>query len=209
VGESTSVPVRPVRPVGWSADGRSLYFRRQAEVSTLDTQTGQERVVEGVTGMFALSPDARAWAWIDGPAPVHDTLPAGPVDGNAQSRGSLVTLQVMPVEGAKPRELMRVSAPEDLRAPTWSPDGRFMMYFKLDTRDPIGTVEVWSIPVEGGTPHKIDLGGQVPAIPGNDANLNKSIRIHPDGRRIAIETMEPKAEVWMMENLLAHVQAGR
>ncbi len=26
---------------------------------------------------------------------------------------------------------------------------------------------------------------------------------------IAIETMEPKAEVWMMENLLAHVQAGR
>ena len=115
----------------------------------------------------------------------------------------------MPVEGAKPRELIRVSAPEDLRAPTWSPDGRFLMYFKLDTRDPIGTVDVWSIPVEGGTPHRIDLGGRVPAIPVNDADLNKSVRIHPDGRQIAIETTEPKAEVWMMENLLAHVQAGR
>ncbi len=34
VGESSSVPVRPVRPLGWSADGRTLYFRRRAEVST-------------------------------------------------------------------------------------------------------------------------------------------------------------------------------
>jgi Tol biopolymer transport system component len=209
VAESTTVPVRPLRPLGWSADGRSLYFRRQGEVSTLDTRTGQERVVEGVTGTFALSPDARAWAWIDGPPPVHDSPHAGPVDGNAQSRGSVATLQIMPLGGAKPRELMRVSAPEDLRAPTWSPDGKFLLYFKLDTRDPNGTIEVWSIPVEGGAPHKIDLGGLVPAIPINDAELSKSIRIHPHGRQIAIEAMEPKAEVLMMENLLAHAQAGR
>jgi Tol biopolymer transport system component len=196
----------PVHPVGWSADGRVLYFRRRGEVSTLDLQTRQQRVVDGVRGMFGLSPDGRSWAWIDGPGPVHGPQAA---DRNAQSRSNSAILHVMPVEGGQPRELLRVSAPDDVRAPTWSSDGKFLMYFKLDTQDPNRTVEVWSIPVEGGTPQKIDLGGQVPAIPGNDADLNKSIRIHPDGRRIAIETMEPKAGVWMMENLLAHVQAGR
>jgi Tol biopolymer transport system component len=196
----------PVHPVGWSADGRKLYFRRRARVSTLDMQTGQERVVEGVSGRFGLSPDGRTWAWIDGPLPVHNGQPA---DSDAQNRSNSVSLKVMPVEGGQPRELLRASAPEDVRAATWSPDGKFLVFFKLDSRDPNRTVEVWSIPVEGGTPHRIDLGGGVPAIPANDADLNKSIRIHPDGRRIAIETTEPKAEVWMMENLLAHVQAGR
>jgi Tol biopolymer transport system component len=134
-----------VHPVRWSADGRLLYFRHRAEVSTLDMQTGQERVVEGVSGRFGLSPDGRAWAWIDGPLPVHNGQPA---DSDAQNRSNFVSLKVMPVEG--------------------------------------------------GTPHRIDLGGGVPTIPANDADHNKSIRIHPDGRRIAIETTEPKAEVWMM-----------
>jgi Tol biopolymer transport system component len=196
----------PVHPVGWSVDGRNLYFRRRAQVSTLDMQTGQERVVEGVLGRYGLSPDGRAWAWIDGPLPVHNGQPA---DSDAQNRSNSVSLKVMPVEGGPPRELLRASAPEDLRAPTWSPDGKFLMFFKLDTRDPNRTAEVWSIPVEGGPPRKIDLGGRVPRTPVNDADLNKPIRIHPDGRRIAIETTEPKVEIWVMENFLAQVQAGR
>jgi hypothetical protein len=83
------------------------------------------------------------------------------------------------------------------------------MFFKLDTRDPDRTAEVWSIPVEGGPPRKVDLGGRVPRIPVNDADLRKPIRIHPDGRRIAIETTEPKVEIWVMENFLAQAQAGR
>jgi Tol biopolymer transport system component len=203
---SDDFEANPVHPVGWSADGRLLYFRRRAQVRTLDIQTGQERVVEGVRGRFGLSPDGRAWAWIDGPLPVHNgQLP----DSNAQNTSNTVTLKVMPVEGGPPRELLRASAPEDLRAPTWSPDGKFLVFFKLDTRDPNRTAEVWSIPVEGGTPRKLDLGGPVPRIPNNDADLNKSIRIHPDGRRIAIETTEPKVEIWVMENFLAQVQAGR
>jgi Tol biopolymer transport system component len=196
----------PVHPVGWSADGRILYFRRRGEVSTLDTQTGQQRVVEGVRGMFGLSPDGRAWAWIDGPGPAHGPRPT---DRTAQNRSNSVILHVMPVEGGPPRELLRASAPEDLRAPTWSRDGKFLVFFKLDTRDPNRTVEAWSIPVEGGPPRKIDLGGRVPRIPVNDADLNKPIRIHPDGRRIAIETTEPKVEIWVMENFLAQAQAGR
>jgi Tol biopolymer transport system component len=196
----------PVHPVGWSADGRLLYFRRRGVVSTLDTQSGEQRVLDGVTGMFALSPDGRAWAWIDGPRPVHDPRPA---DRSAQDRANSVTLQVMSIDGGPPRQLLRVSAPEEMRAPVWSPDGKFLVFFKLDSRDPDRPVEVWSIPVEGGTPRRIDLGGQVPATPVNDADLNKSVRIHPDGRRIAIETMDPRAEVWVMENLLSQVVAGR
>lgn len=196
----------PVHPVGWSADGRLLYFRRRGVVSTLDTQSGEQRVVDGVTGMFALSPDGRAWAWIDGPRPVHDPRPA---DRSAQDRANSVTLQVMSIDGGQPRQLLRVSAPEEMRAPVWSPDGKFLVFFKLDSRDPDRPVEVWSLPVEGGTPRRIDLGGQVPATPVNDADLNKSVRIHPDGQRIAIETMDPRAEVWMIENLLGQVVAGR
>lgn len=196
----------PVHPVGWSADGRLLYFRRRAEVSTLDIRSGQQRVVEGVTGMFGLSPDGRSWAWIDGPRPHHDPRPA---DRTTRDRSNSVILQVMPVEGGPPRELLRVKAPEDLRAPVWSPDGKFLVFFKLDTPDANGAVEVWGVPVEGGTPHRIDLGGRAPTTPINDADLNKSIRIHPDGRRVAIEVTEPEAGVWVMENLLAQVQASR
>ena len=204
--ESEDFARNPVHPMGWSADGRLLYFRRRGEVSTLDTQTRQQRLVDGVTGMFALSPDGRSWAWIDGPRPVHDPRPAG---AGVQRGANSVVLQVMPIDGAQPRELLRVNAPDDMRAPTWSPDGGSLLFFKLDTREPNRTVEVWSIPVEGGKPHRIDLGGHVPLIPVNDAELNKPIRIHPDARRIAIETPDSKAEVWMMENVFAQVQASR
>ena len=196
----------PVHPVGWSAGGDLLYFRRRGEVSTLDIQTGRQRVVEGVTGMFGLSPDGRSWAWIDGARPVHDPRPA---DRSTEDRRNSAVLYTMPIEGGHPHELLRVAAPEDLRAPIWSPDGKYLVFFKLDTRDPNQHLEVWCIPVAGGMPHRIDVGDHLPAIPGNDAGLNKSILIHPDGRRIAIEATEPEAEVWVMENLLTQVRANR
>ena len=196
----------PVHPVGWSAGSDLLYFRRRGEVSTLDMRTGRQRVVDGIGGMFGLSPDGRSWAWIDGTRPVHDPRPG---DRSSQDRSNSAALYTMPVEGGQPRELLRVAAPEDLRAPIWSRDGKYLVFFKLDTRNPAQTVEVWSIPVEGGTPHRIDVGDRIPAIPVNDADLNKSIRIHPDGQRIAIEAAEPEAEVWAMENLVAQVRATR
>jgi Tol biopolymer transport system component len=193
----------PVHPVGWSAGGDLLYFRRRSEVSTLEMRTGRQRIVEGIRGMFGLSPDGRLWAWIDGERPAHDPPPSG---RNAAERNNSVVLYTMPVEGGQPRELLRVTAPEDLRAPIWSRDGKYLVFFKVDTRDPTGTMGVWSIPVAGGTPHRLNLGDRVPDPPVNDADLNKSIRIHPDGRRLAIETTEPEAEVWAVHNLLLQVR---
>jgi Tol biopolymer transport system component len=196
----------PVHPVGWSSDGRLMYFRRRGEVSALDLQNGAQHVVEGTRGMFALSPDGRSWAWVDGPLPAHDPRPS---DRTTEERSKSAVLYTMPVDGATPRELLRIAAPEDLRAPTWSPDGTHLLFFKLDTRDPFATVEVWAISAAGGAPYRTELDGHLPSLPFNDADLNKPIRVHPDGRTLAIETTKPEAEVWTMENVLRYAVSGR
>jgi hypothetical protein len=40
-------------------------------------------------------------------------------------------------------------------------------------------------------------------------DLTRRLPLHPDGRRTAIETTELKTEIWVMENFLAQVRAGR
>lgn len=183
---STEPAANTVHPEGWSPDGRTLYFRRRALLFALDMQSGQERTVDGITPPFALSPDVRSWASIDR-------------SSNSSS------LQIVPVAGGQPHELLRVSAPEDLRAPMWSPDGKFLVFYRTDTREPTNThgVKVWRIPAVGGTPQEIDLGGRMP-MP-----TLQSLHIHPDGRQVAFETAEPKSEIWVMENFLPKLQAGR
>ncbi len=67
---------------------------------------------------------------------------------------------------------------------TWSLEGR---------TPPTSRIELWSIPVTGGEPRKLNLGVKV-----------SHLSLHPDGRRIAFTGPDPKGgdEVWLMENFL-------
>lgn len=174
---SSDPAANTVHPLAWSADSRTLYFRRRADMRALDIQSGQERPADGL--LLPLSPDGLWRASID-------------------RRNNSSSFTVVPAEGGQPRELLRVSAPEDIRAPRWSSDSKFMVFEKTNMRDP-NQFEIWSIPAEGGTAHKIEL---------KEAESG-SLHIHPDGRRVAFTMGEPKMEIWVMENLLPQLQTGR
>jgi hypothetical protein len=60
------------------------------------------------------------------------------------------------------------------------------------------------MPLEGGTPEKLDL-----AIEGLTVAGWENLRRHPDGRRIAFAAGETKDELWVMENFLPAAPAGQ
>ena len=74
---------------------------------------------------------------------------------------------------------------------SWTPDGRYLVIGGLDVPDKPD--ELWIIPATGGEPRKVNLEIKV-----------RQMSLHPDGRRIAFASHEPKGgtEVWVMENFL-------
>jgi len=86
--------------------------------------------------------------------------------------------------------------------PRWTKDGRYIVARAIDTRTGMytATSEVWRIPVHGGTPLKLDL-----SIAGME-----NFALHPDNRRFAFSVDEgTKTELWVMENLLRPLKAGK
>jgi hypothetical protein len=57
---------------------------------------------------------------------------------------------------------------------------------------------VWRIPAEGGEPQKTEL-----AMEGL-----RSLRFHPDGKRIAFSAGRQQYEVWVMENFLPPLKSA-
>jgi len=166
-------------PIGWSADGRSLfYIPRQGEyikiptgIAVLDLENGEKRVVyDRPVRRVALSPDKRSFAF-------------------AMGGGGERSIMLMPSTGGVPRELTRFQTENDYNvfAVTWSTDGRYVFY----VRPWDGTRGLWRVPVSGGPPEEVELSG-----------IWTGISFHPDGRRIAYETKQEGAEVWVMENFL-------
>jgi len=77
----------------------------------------------------------------------------------------------------------------------WTWDGRYIIAQALDdvSGDYLGISEIWRIPVQGGTPLKLDL-----SVPKMD-----SFTLHPDNRRFAFSVNDgTKEELWVMENFL-------
>jgi Tol biopolymer transport system component len=53
--------------------------------------------------------------------------------------------------------------------------------------------ELWRVPSQGGEPQQLDL-----TVDG----MLVSLRIHPDGQRMAYRTLRSNSEIWVMENYL-------
>jgi hypothetical protein len=84
----------------------------------------------------------------------------------------------------------------------WASDGRYILAQALDTKTGwyTSTSEIWRIPVQGGTPLRLDL-----SIAGM-----QNFALHPDSRRFAFSVDEgTKTELWVLENFLPPLKGAR
>ncbi len=100
-------------------------------------------------------------------------------------KGSII--KVIPIAGGEVRDLLSIKSGNFLPH-AWTPDGEEIIFVKSEKQK----CELWRIPVEGGEPQKVDL----------TMERMRSLRIHPDGRRIAFIAGKSITELWMMENFL-------
>ena len=178
--------------------GKKLFyrknFRKQGEVAVSEARlverdlvSGTERVLvdlkrqtPGELG-FVPSPDGRLIAY-------HSRD-----DANGTS-----SLNLLPLDGGEPRELLRLNAPQALELFDWTPDGRNLIIRKV--LSPSGDGELLLFPVAGGSPRKIGI----------DNPRARAVSIHPDGKRISYLVQGVgKYEVVVMENLLSALEKGR
>ena len=104
-------------------------------------------------------------------------------------------LWVRSLSSGRPREVVRYATPAALLyGAEWTPDGRHLIFAKSDD----GTVPnatLWSLQLDGSRP-PVQIEGLHPQL-----GLN-TLRVHPDGRRVAFSQGRSGAEVWMLSNFL-------
>lgn len=184
----------------WSPDGKAIFYARQlgllndtpGQIVRLNLETQEKEVLytSKLPGenfiSLELSPDGRRLAFSG--AALEKT------SGEEET-----VLMVMPAEGDQPRLLLQVPAEELVKVVGWTPDAREILFtrdLKLATQP---STTLWRIPREGGEPRRIELG----------MNVLNDIRFHPDGKRVAFDSGQRGAEIWVMENFLPPLTAGK
>lgn len=170
------------RVAAWSPDGKSVFYCHvSGPIFLKDLESGVEKQIYPKGGVFALSPDGR-WLAVSSHDPVAKTD----------------ALLLVPVEGGTPRELLRLPEPGVFNfGMAWSADGRHVLFVR--PRSNFSKGELWRVAVDSGESSPVGL-----VMDGLS-----DVRVHPDGRRIAFVGGPLKSEVWVMENFLPGLRAGR
>lgn len=192
-GEITCV-VRPTNgkqnePIGLTSDGENLFVGRahydrsvlkysDCQFLVKDLETGREREIFHMENhgynCASLSPDGKRLAI---------TFP----DSRTEA------LIVLPTEGGKQHELLRVRKPETLLwSLSWTLDGHHLLFGRKSRRGQMA--ELWRIPAEGGDPEYIGLS----------LDIINGAPFHPEGRQIAftVRTEVRDQELWVLNNFL-------
>jgi len=168
-----------------SPDGNTIFYVRKPGLVAHDLRSGQEKVVIEKRGLYAglVSPDGQR-------------LLIAVFESKSQ------VLLVMPAAGGEARELVRVDGEKEVPfwgSPAWTPDGRYVAFLKgvkgvaeIPYRE--RQWQLWRVAAEGGEPQRLGLN-----VAGQ---LTGELRLHPDGRRVAIDDVKVNLEVWVMENFL-------
>jgi len=185
---------------GWprfefSRDGNVIFYVKPnvppagnaSHLVSHDLRTGQEKIVIERAGAIwgTVSPDGRQ---------VVTTV-------NSDKSWSLF---IMPAAGGETRELFTVDKEKEtpfLGSPAWTSDGRYVAFLKAVKGKDGQWPQQWQlcrVAAEGGEPQRIGL------IP---ARQLQGVRLHPDGRRVAITDVKVDLEVWVMENFLPPAKA--
>jgi Tol biopolymer transport system component len=169
----------------FSPDGNTIFYPKAAALADVngsrivarDLRSGQETVVIEKQGLYAgvMSPDGQR-------------LLIATSDGKAQ------VLLVMPAAGGEAREVVRVEGgfPGSAGSLSWTSDGRSVVFLKA-VKGKEGQWQLWRVGTEGGEPQQIGVIA---------ARQLVGMRLHPNGRRVAITDVKVNLEVWVMENFL-------
>jgi TolB protein len=186
-GQLTSLMALPVgfTRFEFSPDGNTIFYPKAAASADVngsrivahDLRSGQETVVIEKRGIYAglMSPDGQR-------------LLIAASDGMAQ------VLFVMPAAGGEAREVVRIEGgfPGSAGTLSWTSDGRSVVFLKA-VKGKAGQWQLWRVAAEGGEPQPIGVFA---------ARQLLGMRLHPDGRRVAITDVKVNLEVWVMENFL-------
>ena len=167
-----------------SPDGNTIFYVKRPGLVAHDLRSGQETVVIEKPGLYMglVSPDGRR-------------LVIG-----VNEKGTQI-LSVMPAAGGEARELVRIDGEKETPfwgSASWTPDGRYIAFLK-GVKGRARQWQLYRVAAEGGEPQWLGLNfvGQ----------LTGELRLHPDGRRVAIDDIKSNMEVWVMEHFLP--RAGR
>jgi Tol biopolymer transport system component len=223
-GQSLLVPSRDVR----IPNGLMGYYRVNIASGNAELlhQTASRNIVSTRPD---LSPDGKTMFYLETPqhpvrfdldsrretklTPVSDgvSLAVSP-DGTlvayllaTQAAGRAGSVVVAPAAGGESREVLRFSNESRTDASlvprhveeglglAWSPDQRYLFF----VRPRISAI--WRVPVADGEAQNI----------GVSMNGIGALRIHPDGRRIAFDSVvDAPSEVWVLENFLPKARKG-
>ena len=173
----------------WSPDGKIMVYLRlntrtnSDHILMQDLETGREKELYEALyiNYIALSPDGKELAfWTQ--------------------VGGGIALQIVPVAGGEPRELIRAGRRVYFpRVLAWTPDGRHLFLAKRnadpDTQFPH---ELWRMDAGGGEPTSVGLKME---------GFLRDVRVHPDGRRIVFTSGRRVSELWAAENFLSGKQS--
>lgn len=187
-GATTKIAEGDLHGPQMSADGKKIYSTRLGEnmaIVEVDVASGQERELIRRKDLStpALSPDGRF-------------LAARSNDPSTK----LSVILLIDVDSGEARDLSRLSQPQSFQgnAVSWTPDGSSVIAKKTQSGRPF---EVLLIPVSGGEPRKLEIATpSVTAAP---------IRVHPDGRRIALTAGQNQWEISALENFLPAPTASK
>ncbi len=161
----------------WSADGKAVFYKVHNRILMKEIET--QRVKEIYRNPYiSLDTNFRSMAI----SPDGQSLAFGLRDAEKE----IDRLLVIPSSGGEPQELLRLPEAEIIWKIAWTPDGNYVLFTIGEKK---GT-SLWRISLEGGDPKKLWQ---------SDKKL-ASLRIHPDGQRLAFYTLETETELWVMEN---------
>jgi Tol biopolymer transport system component len=176
----------------FSPDGNTIFYPKAAAPADVngsrlvarDLRSGQETVVIEKRGLYAgvMSPDGQRLLI-------------------ATSDGKVQVLLVMPAAGGEAREVVRLEGgfPGSADSLSWTSDGRSVVFLKA-VKGKDGQWQLWRVGTEGGEPQQIGVIA---------ARQLVGMRLHPDGRRVAITDVKWNLEVWVMENFLPKAAAQK
>jgi Tol biopolymer transport system component len=183
----------------WSADGKEMFYVRQpglndgiVQIVRMDMETQGQKVLYNSElrgenlNSFESSPDGEWLAFSD--------LVSAPGTDDVET-----VLMVLPAGGGEPRLLLRIADSKLLNVVGWTPNSREILYTQDSKLAANRSSILWRISIDGGAPRKLELG----------LNVLNVIRFHPDGQRVAFDSGQRGAQIWVMEDVLSVLKSGK
>jgi len=117
------------------------------------------------------------------------------------SGAKTTTLYLHPMTGDPPRPLATTHLPETFdNLAEWTPDSKYLI-FATSIGTETGTSTYWS--------HAVSTGERVKIQGLNPKTGATTLRIHPDGRRVAFSMGQQQLQVWTLSNFLPAADAKK